>query len=314
MNLPRLCALCVLISFLVKADMHAQPPNGANGPSVAAVQGVFGAVSVRSKSGGFAPAVVFSRVLQPADGAWSSAELSGKTTVLVFFPLVSRNPQPMSMWNALVARFAGKPVQFVMITSEKEATLLPWLAQHPLGGLVLYDADGQTGRAYGLEMPDIVYIGADRKIVGFQHGIVPDERTLNAVLDGHVTTTRPKQDIASLKAFLASGLVPLEGESTRMPRPEDNRPAFPPSETLHVSPAKDEVGSGNSSADDFWSLQGFTLKALIEEMYDLNPIRISLPASLDNGKRYDFAIVLPAPASREEKRRVIQQGIENFST
>jgi hypothetical protein len=39
-------------------------------------------------------------------------------------------------------------------------------------------------------------------------------------------------------------------------------------------------------------------------MYDVNPIRIVLPASLDNGKRYDFAIVLE-PKSREEKRRVI---------
>jgi uncharacterized protein (TIGR03435 family) len=135
---------------------------------------------------------------------------------------------------------------------------------------------------------------------------------LNAVLEGHITTTRPKPDLAPVKAFLASGLVPLDAESSRMPRPEDQRPAFPPSDELHVSPAKDDLGSGNSSGDDFWSLQGFTLKSLIAEIYDLNPIRIVLPASLDDGKRYDFAIVLPEPKSREEKRRVIEQGIQDY--
>jgi uncharacterized protein (TIGR03435 family) len=311
-NLQRICVLLALIGVIAKADIRAQSPNGVSSPSVAPIPGVFGAVSVRLKAGDFAPDIVFTKVLEPVGGSWSSADLSGKTTVLVFFPLVSRNPQPMTMWNAVIERFAGKPVQFVLITSEKESSLLPWLVQHPVSGSVLYDPDGQTGRAYGLEMPDMVYIGADRKIVGFQQGIVPDDRTLNAVLEGNVTTTRPKLDRASVKAFLASGLVPLDAESPRMPRQEDQRPAFPPSEALHVAPAKDEIGSGNSSGDDFWSLQGFTLKSLIAEMYDLNPIRIVLPAWLDNGKRFDFAIVLPEPRSREEKRRVIEQGIQDY--
>jgi peroxiredoxin len=311
-NLQRIYVLSVLVGLFAKTDMRAQSPNGVSSPSVAAIRGVFGAVSVRLKAGDFAPDIVFTKVLEPAGGSWNSADLFGKTTVLVFFPLVSRNPQAMTMWNAVVERFAGKPVQFVLITSEKESSLLPWLAQHPVSGSVLYDPDGQTGRAYGLEMPDMVYIGADRKIVGFQQGTVPDDRTLNAVLEGHITTTRPKPDLAPVKAFLASGLVPLDAESSRMPRPEDQRPAFPPSDELHVSPAKDDLGSGNSSGDDFWSLQGFTLKSLIAEIYDLNPIRIVLPASLDDGKRYDFAIVLPEPKSREEKRRVIEQGIQDY--
>jgi len=311
-NLQKFCALFAFVGLFAKADMRGQSPNSVSSPSVAVIQGVFGAVSVRLKAGDFAPDIMFAKVLEPAGGSWNSGNLSGKATVLVFFPVVSRNPRPMTMWNAVVERFAGKPVQFVLITSEKESSLLPWLAQHRVSGSVLYDPDGQTGRAYGLEMPDIVYIGTDRKIVGFQQRIVPDDRTLNAVLEGHITTTTPKPDMASVKAFLASGQVSLDAESSRMPRPEDQRPAFPPSDALHVSPAKDELGSGNSSGDDFWSLQGFTLKGLIAEMYDVNPIRIVLPASLDNGKRYDFAIVLPEPKSREEKRRVIEQGIQDY--
>jgi len=312
-NLQGICALIALMGLLAMADTRAQSPDHASNPSAGVFPGLFGPVSARLKAGDFAPDLVFAKVLQPAGAvAPSATNLSGKTTVLVFFPLVSRNPQPMAMWNAVVERFASRPVEFVLVTSEKESTLLPWLAEHPVSGTVLYDPGGQTGRAYGLEMPVMVYIGADRRIVGFQQGIVPDDRTLNAVLEGRITTTRPTPDIASVKAFLASGLAPLDAEPARMPRPEDRRPPFPPSGALHVSPAKDELGAGNSSGDDFWSLQGFTLKSLIAEMYDLNPIRIVLPASLDDGRRYDFAIVLPRPMSREDQRHLIEQGIEDY--
>ena len=278
---------------------------------VSSFPGFFGPVSARLRAGEVAPDLVSTRLLQPAGAASWNPNLSGRTTVLVFFPLISRNPEPMRMWNAIVHRFAAKPMQFVMITSEKESTLLPWLALHPVSGSVLYDAGGQTGRAYGLEMPAAVYIGPDRKIIGFERSIVPDERTLNAVLEAHITTTRPKADVASVRAFLASGLVPLDGESPRMTRPEDNRPAFPPSQLLHVSPAKDEIGSRDSRGEGFWSLQGFTLKDLIAEIYGLSPLRIVLPATLDDGKRYDLALVMPESKDHQEMRSLIKQAIQN---
>ena len=69
----------------------------------------------------------------------------------------------MDLWNGLVDRFAARPIQLVLITQEKEPTLLPWLAQHPVNGWLLYDPTGSTGRAYGLEMPNTLYVGADRK-------------------------------------------------------------------------------------------------------------------------------------------------------
>ena len=273
--------------------------------------GFFGPVSARLRAGDVAPDLVFTRVLQPPGATSWNSGLAGKTTVLAFFPLISRNPEVMRTWNAIVRRFAAKPMQFVMITSEKESTLLPWLAQHPLSGSVLYDTEGRTGRAYGLEMPDAVYIGADGKIIGFDRGFVPNERTLNALLEGRITTTRPSNDVASVEAFLASGLVPLEAEPPRMPRPQDNRPDFPPSHLLHVSPAKGEMGSSNSSGDGFWNLQGFTLKNLVAEIYEVSPNRIVLPATLDDGKRYDFALVLPEPRGREEMRPLMKQAIED---
>ena len=97
MNLQRICVLLALIGVIAKADIRAQSPNSVSSQTVAPIQDVFGAVSVRLKAGDFAPDIVFTKVLEPTGGSWSSADLSGKTTVLVFFPLVSRNPQPMTM-------------------------------------------------------------------------------------------------------------------------------------------------------------------------------------------------------------------------
>ena len=305
------CARIVFAGLLTLTGAYSQSTNPMATRPAPSLPGFFGPVSAHLRAGDSAPDPVFTKVLQPAGATTWNSSLSGKTTVLVFFPLISRNPDPMRTWNAIVHRFAAKPIQFVMITSEKESTLLPWLAQHPVDGAVLYDVEGRTGRAYGLEMPAAVYIDPDRHIIGFQQTIVPDERTLNAVLEGHTTTTRPGNDIASVRAFLASGLVPLDAESARMPQPDADRPDFPPSQTLHVSPAKDEIGSRNSRGDGFWNLQGFTLKSVIAEIYQVNPIRIVLPASLDDGKRYDFALNLPEAMEQEEMRTLVKQGIQN---
>lgn len=38
--------------------------------------------------------------------------------------------------------------------------------------------------ACGLELPNGVIIGADRKILGFDMGIAPEERTISAALEG----------------------------------------------------------------------------------------------------------------------------------
>jgi uncharacterized protein (TIGR03435 family) len=92
---------------------------------------------------------------------------------------------------------------------------------------------------------------------------------------------------------------------------ENHKPDFPPSNTLHVSPAKDGSGPGEFGADAYWNLQGFTLMRFIAKAYDMNPIRIVLPASLNTNKRYDFAFVAPEGQTQEEMKQHIQQGIQD---
>ena len=132
--------------------------------------GIFGLVTGGLKAGDDAPDIEVTKVLHGSGTAqWSSANVFSQTTVLVFLPLMSRNPQQVDLWNGLVERFGARPVQLVLITKEPESTLLPWLAQHPMSGWLLYDPAGSTGRAYGLEMPNTVYVGTDRKIIAFSH-------------------------------------------------------------------------------------------------------------------------------------------------
>lgn len=278
----------VLLLTVMVANMFGQP-------------GVFGPVSTQLKAGDFAPDIVFTEVLSAAGAEpWSNANLTGRLTVLTILPPVSPNLQAVSRWNALVEQFRDKAVQFVWVASEYQPPLGPWLEKHPVKGWLLLDPLGATGLAYGMEEPAAILIGSDRRILGFDRRMVPDARTISAALEGRITTE---------PALVESGKVLLQAESPRMPRPEDHRPDFLPSYTLHVSPAGSESG-GEYGGDDFWSFQGLDLKDVLTLLYDTTPVRIQLPAALDDGKRYDIAMVLPRPESKASIYNRILRGIE----
>jgi uncharacterized protein (TIGR03435 family) len=97
-----------------------------------------------------------------------------------------------------------------------------------------------------------------------------------------------------------------------MSQPDDHRPDFSPSYAVHIVPAHDPVGGGDFAGSDYWSLQSYTIKNLLSQMLDLNPIRIELPASIDTSIRYDVSIVLPKPEDEESKRGLIRQGVEEY--
>jgi uncharacterized protein (TIGR03435 family) len=272
--------------------------------------GIFGQVTVSLKAGDDAPDIEFTKVLHaPGTAQWSSANVFSQTTVLVFLPLMSRNPQQVDMWNGLVERFGARPVQLVLITKEPESTLLPWLAQHPMSGWLLYDPAGSTGRAYGLEMPNTVYVGTDRKIIAFSHGFVPRDEELNAVLDGRIRTEPVKPDPASLSEFAKSGKVMLQAEPSRMPRPEDNKPKFPPSYEVHIT-SSTTLGTTSASAPDYWSVGGFDLKSIVAQAYGVDESRIDFRDAAAAGKRYDVALVLPQPEDHDAMMGRIQDALK----
>jgi uncharacterized protein (TIGR03435 family) len=104
---------------------------------------------------------------------------------------------------------------------------------------------------------------------------------------------------------------PQTERAKRMPRPNKYRPEVPPSFALHVSQSQGEV-RGNYGGDDFKALRGYTLKEAVTYLYGVSPIRVLLPASLNNSKRYDFSIVLPAPEDWETMKVRMQQGLLDY--
>jgi uncharacterized protein (TIGR03435 family) len=272
--------------------------------------GIFGLVTVRLKAGDDAPDIEFTKVLHaPGTSQWSSANTFRQITILVFLPLMSRNPQQVELWNGLVERFAARPVQLVLITKEPESTLLPWLAQHPISGWLLYDPAGSTGRAYGLETPNTVYVGTDRKIIAFSHGTVPRDEELNAVLDGRIRTEPVKPDPASLREFAKSGKVLLQAEPSRMPRPGDIKPKFPPSYEVHITSSA-TLGKTSTSAPDYWSVAGFDLKSIVAQAYGVDESRVDFRDAAAAGKRYDVALVLPQAEDHEAMMGRIQNALK----
>jgi uncharacterized protein (TIGR03435 family) len=276
---------------------------------------LYGPVTTHPKAGDVAPGIVFKNILSAPGGAdWKQSNLKGWLTILVFSLRTSKNPQIVTPWNKLIDEFAGKPVQFLMISGEQESTLLPWLGQNPIKGWVFDDPDGKTGNAYGLQEPATVFVGTDGKIIGFGFGGFPPQNSeVNAALEGRITTNQPTP--ATMKTFLENHQVLLYAEPFKFPRADAYKPNFPPSNELHVSPSQGSAaeGKGNFGGPDYRVLRNYTLKEAISDVYDVNPIRVSLPASLDNNKRFDFSILLPQPESDKERIKArMKQGLDDY--
>jgi uncharacterized protein (TIGR03435 family) len=338
MRLRRTCIFVAVLLPLTTPQLRAQAAgNGANQPDGAGIaaadsfgssaprevmgpgpgpKGFFGPVTRRPKAGDPALDIVYTKVLHSpgssADPApWTSANFSGRVTVITFLPDTTDNLQAVTRWNALVKQFSNQPVEFVWLTGEKESSLLPWLAEHPVEGWVLLDAEGETGRAYGLEMPETVIIGTDRNIVGFDEGMEPTKEVLHAALEGRIRTQPVKPDPAAMEASLKSGMVLLNAEPRRMPGLEDHKPKFPASYDIHIAPST-ENGTSSASGGDYWSVRGFSLKMLIAETYDLGmePGRIDFPDASAAEKRYDVALVLPEEESHNAMMHRVREALQ----
>jgi hypothetical protein len=115
--------------------------------------------------------------------------------------------------------------------------------------------------------------------------------------------------------FIAIGAQSQEALLQQEPRvgmPTENQPDFPPSYTVHILPSKLENGMGNFGGDSWQSFQGYELRAIISELYSITPIRIELPASLEDGRRYDFSLVLPQAESRERMYERFRLAVQDY--
>jgi uncharacterized protein (TIGR03435 family) len=79
--------------------------------------------------------------------------------------------------------------------------------------------------------------------------------------------------------------------SRRFQRAE--RPEFPPSYTVHISPTQKEIGTAMWSAPNYWITQGCELQTLIGMLYDFDVTRIDFGDRELAKQRYDVALVPP---------------------
>jgi uncharacterized protein (TIGR03435 family) len=280
-------------------------------PSALCQVSLYGPSTVHLKAGDSPPNISFTGIVSaPDNGDWTQPNLEGKLTVLVFSLATSHNPQVVPMWNKLVEEFAGKPVQFLMLSGEQESTLQPWLRKNPIKGWVFEDPDGKTGNAYGLDQPSTVFIGSNGKILGFGFGGFPPQSSeVSAALEGRITTMPPAQ--ATMKAFLESHQVLLQAEPFRFPKADEFKPKYPPSYSVHISASEGE-GGGNFGGPDYIALRNYTLKDALGYLYGLSVKLIILPELLENEKHYDLSILVPQSDNDENLKARMQQGIQDY--
>ncbi len=90
-----------------------------------------------------------------------------------------------------------------------------------------------------------------------------------------------------------------------------DKPNIPPSNEVHISPSSSR-GLIGSSGPDYLVQRGIDLRAMISRVYEQDPSRIVLPASLDDGKRYDFVVVPPGEIGQDAMYSLVQKGIEKY--
>jgi uncharacterized protein (TIGR03435 family) len=98
------------------------------------------------------------------------------------------------------------------------------------------------------------------------------------------------------------------------PRGSDVKPNFPPSYEVHIAPTQmAENSTSGNRGPDYRSERGYDLRGILAKLYHVDASRVDLPSTLDNGARYDFAMVLPAQEGPEKMDQRVQEAIaEHF--
>jgi thiol-disulfide isomerase/thioredoxin len=119
-------------------------------------------------------------------------DLKGNAVVLDFWatwcpPCVKSIPH----LNAFVEEFAGKPVRFVSVTYEKDETVRPFLAKHPLRTVVGLDEGCSMFRSFkAWGIPMVVLVGPDGLVKGVVHAEDLSTGIVRQVMEGETPLVR----------------------------------------------------------------------------------------------------------------------------
>jgi uncharacterized protein (TIGR03435 family) len=75
-----------------------------------------------------------------------------------------------------------------------------------------------------------------------------------------------------------------------------------------IVPHNEHAPETHSKAPNRWSLSGATLKRAVAEIFEVSPVRVDIPAALDDEKVYDFTVEFPSEGGR--MMQVLQEAVE----
>jgi uncharacterized protein (TIGR03435 family) len=260
------------------------------------VKGV-AASSGNLKAGMPAPELDFEQVLQAPEGTKANWEtLRGKAVVLEFWatwcgPCVAAIPH----LNELAEKYAGKPLQFISITNEKEDTVAKFLKRKPIKAWVGLDTKQTVSRAYGVSgIPVTVLVDAQGKLAGFTYPTQVTEKVLDDLLAG-----RP----------LAGMETPAGGKSIRPGvEPVADEAAPPPLFQVVIRPFAGEAGGSMLSGDGRLTLNGVGIASAIPYAYGVPSYRTDIACELPEAK-YDVTVLLPL-GNEKQLEPLLRQALE----
>jgi uncharacterized protein (TIGR03435 family) len=247
------------------------------------------------KVGDKPPLLQATALLQAPPGTKLDARsLRGKVVVLEFWatwcgPCVAAIPH----MNELAEKFKDKPVQFVAITEEDEATIKSFLSKRPIKAWVALDADKAMNRAYGVvAIPHTVVLDKNGKIAGITYPTLLTERHIDDLLAGKKISLRE----------------PSSGEGITAGKDPDEKNQAPPLFEVMVRP------SAGTNSEAAWgggklTARGYTVWNILQLAFDQSSSRILTNAPLPEGN-YDFIVAQPK-GTDEKTMAILRQALES---
>jgi uncharacterized protein (TIGR03435 family) len=251
------------------------------------------ATNAEPKLGDRAPLLKATTLLQAPAGASLDAEsLKGKVVVLEFWatwcgPCVLAMPH----LNELAEKFKDKPVVFVSITAEDEATVKAFLAKKPISGWVALDTNRAMNTAYAVSgIPHTIVLGKDGAIAAVTYPTTVTEQFLDDIL----ANKKP-----ALTKSLGGPVMPAGG-----------KPEAAPLFEVSVRPSTVD-GKRSSSGSGSLQYRGYSVWELLPEAFEgASLATVWTNAPLPEGK-YDVVVRQPRGHSEREAHELLWQAMES---
>ncbi len=253
------------------------------------------AQSSDTNPGSPAPALELEKLLQaPAAAKADWPSLKGNVVVLEFWatwcaPCIAAMPH----LNELTEQFKDKPVKFISITDEDEATVTPFLRRRTIKGWVGLDLDRSVLDTYNVDrngLPLTIVVDREGKIASVGRPSSLTAEKLNQILEGNIPIAAPDKAAEAAKLKLLNA---ARGE-------KEPANAEPPQLSVTIRPSK-ATTSMMGGGPGLFQASGVDLKSALSALYGINKFKIELPAKLQDA-RYDITARL-----KDDKTGAVKQ-------